>query len=250
MSIASSGPGFLLPYRVDEAPLAMALDDAMLELAQEGVATLRTYGWSGPNLTLGYFQKSQVRFDLGHQNLPWARRSTGGEALLHHHEWTYAFALPAEHPLSRTDPAHLTRLIHGALSLWLRESGIPARLHEGTDSWQDHSGLCFQHWSPGDLLLGPSKIMGSAQRRRKGTLLQHGGLLYRQSPAEKRLQGIEDLSQNGPGLSDWANQMAGVLAKALDGDWSPGEESLVTNWLGKGFRLKANHESQGWLEKR
>ena len=54
--------------------------------------------------------------------------------------------------------------------------------------------LCFQRRSRGDLLVGSAKVLGSAQRRRRGAVLQHGGLLLSQSSAAPELPGIEQLA--------------------------------------------------------
>jgi len=53
--------------------------------------------------------------------------------------------------------------------------------------------LCFQRRSPGDVVLGAAKIAGSAQRRRRGAVLQHGSVILGRSPAAPELPGIEDL---------------------------------------------------------
>ena len=73
----------------------MASDDTLLESAAAGVASLRFYGWREPTLSLGYFQPSApARAYPGLGGLAWVRRPTGGAALVHHHELTYALALP------------------------------------------------------------------------------------------------------------------------------------------------------------
>src|SRR5204863_1172395 len=73
----------------------MAADEVLLHAAAGGIASLRFYGWTRPTLSLGYFQPAAVRLnDPLLAPLPWVRRSTGGATLVHHHELTYAFALP------------------------------------------------------------------------------------------------------------------------------------------------------------
>jgi lipoate-protein ligase A len=54
--------------------------------------------------------------------------------------------------------------------------------------------LCFLRRAPGDVLVGPAKIAGSAQRRRRGAILQHGSLLLRRSEAAPEIAGLEDLA--------------------------------------------------------
>jgi lipoate-protein ligase A len=54
--------------------------------------------------------------------------------------------------------------------------------------------LCFQQFAEGDLLIGAAKIVGSAQRRQRGSLMQHGGILLAGSPATPLLPGVEELT--------------------------------------------------------
>jgi lipoate-protein ligase A len=77
----------------------MAADEALLESAVGGLAALRFYGWTEPTLSLGYFQPEAARLaDPLLAALPWVRRASGGAALVHHVEVTYALALPAGMP--------------------------------------------------------------------------------------------------------------------------------------------------------
>src|SRR4051812_24733304 len=87
----------LLPWRVADGAAHMAADEALLVSAAGGAASLRFYGWAAPTLSLGYFQPhapARARAELA--ALDWVRRPTGGLALVHHHEITYALALPPE----------------------------------------------------------------------------------------------------------------------------------------------------------
>src|SRR5205823_2015987 len=93
---AGTTPGLtvrLLPDGVGDGPTNMALDEALLATAVAGEASLRFYGWGEPTLSLGYFQPSAPARAM-FPGLPWLRRATGGAALVHHHELTYALALP------------------------------------------------------------------------------------------------------------------------------------------------------------
>lgn len=239
-----------LPDRRDPVVVAMAADDAMLALATQGIATLRIYSWTGPQLSLGYFQTESLRAAMGHSPpddiRPWARRSTGGEALLHHHEWTYAFALPPNHPLAGQTTS-LPKQIHSAIANGLQSLGYSATLHEGSDLYVDRSGLCFQHLTPGDLLVGGHKVMGSAQRKRKGAVLQHGGLLFKKSEVESRLPGLLDIEPgfalpDGEQLAQWISRVIGPFEQA--------PESLVANWAKEHQLSLSQHQSGDWLQKR
>ena len=128
IKIAGEVKGFdVLPYLVADGPANMALDEAMLEAAARGErACLRLYGWSEPTLSLGYFQPiAEARADPRWRGRPVVRRPTGGGAIWHHHELTYAIAVPPDSRPVRPNTA-LYRVVHGAIAALLTESGIPA----------------------------------------------------------------------------------------------------------------------------
>jgi lipoate-protein ligase A len=103
------------------------------------------------------------------------------------------------------------------------EWGLEARLHEACDAEipAREPFLCFQRRAAGDLVLGGHKIGGSAQRRRKGAVLQHGSILFERSPAAPELAGISDLA-NIPGLISHFNEpWLARLSVALGLDFQP-----------------------------
>ncbi|HEY3788329.1 MAG TPA: biotin/lipoate A/B protein ligase family protein [Urbifossiella sp.] len=188
----------LLPFAEADGATNMAADEAMLETASElGVASLRFYTWSEPTLSLGYFQPMSCR--AGAENplvpelraLPWLRRSTGGAAIVHHHELTYAFALPAG-KIWHSRESWICRF-HHLLRDILAEAGVAARAVECGEERKLGEVLCFLHQTPGDLLIDGSKVAGSAQRKRKGALLQHGSILLSRSEFARMLPGINDM---------------------------------------------------------
>jgi lipoyl(octanoyl) transferase len=182
----------LMPYTVADGPTNMATDEALLKTAPGNVPTLRFYGWSGPTVSLGYFQKESARHDdplLA--ALPVVRRPSGGAMLVHHHELTYALIVPAELRL-RHDL--WPRRMHAVIAAALAGLGIAARLFEAAGPNALESPLCFHHFAPGDVVVGPAKVVGSAQRRHHGALLQHGGILLGQSPYAPSLPGIRELT--------------------------------------------------------
>jgi lipoate-protein ligase A len=181
----------LLPFRVADGPTNMATDEALLCAALEGMATLRFYGWSQPTLSLGYFQSAQLRLaDPVLAQLPFVRRQSGGDILVHHHELTYALAMP---PAWRKYGPWLVRM-HKLIAAALRSLGIAVSLFEPAVPAGFEGPLCFQHFAGGDGLLGSRKVVGSAQRQRRGAVLQHGAILLRQSPYTPSLPGIRELA--------------------------------------------------------
>jgi lipoate-protein ligase A len=173
----------------------MAVDETLLALAaRDGGPILRFYGWSEPTLSLGYFQPYGDR--QGHppsRACPVVRRPSGGGAIVHDRELTYSFAVPVAHPLARP-PDALYRLFHETLAEALPppDGRPPAGLWTGP-AHAAGAFLCFERRAAGDLVCEAAKIAGSAQRRRRGALVQHGGVLLACSAAAPDLPGWEDL---------------------------------------------------------
>jgi lipoyl(octanoyl) transferase len=206
-------------------PWNMGVDEALLmDAVANGVATLRFYHWSEPTLSLGYFQRYADREQHAAScDCAVVRRQTGGGAILHDRELTYSLALPGDHALARNAAdlyANVHRAFIGALSAagpaespqtTLRIRGEDARPQASAEPF-----LCFQRQSAGDVILigesdelatvstpnsrlsGHWKVLGSAQRRHRGAILQHGSLLIDASPAALELPGLRNL--NGPDL--------------------------------------------------
>lgn len=174
----------------------MGIDEMLMERAAEhGIATLRFYEWSPATLSLGYFQNAADR--AGHvasASCDLVRRSSGGGAILHDRELTYSISLPTAHPLA-ADAETLYRRVHGLLLEVLAEFGVAAELNEhALVQIGGEPFLCFERRAVGDVVLKGFKICGSAQRRRRGAILQHGSILLARSAAAPELPGITELS--------------------------------------------------------
>lgn len=181
-----------LPFATADGPSNMAADEALLETAADhGLASLRFYTWTAPTLTLGYFQPATAREAVPRlAELPWVRRSTGGAAIVHHHELTYALALPCGRRWA--SPESWICRFHHLLRDVLAEFGVQSHAVVCGEEQKLGDVLCFLHQTPGDLLVGGSKVAGSAQRKWKGALLQHGSILLRRSEFAPTLPGIND----------------------------------------------------------
>ncbi len=198
----------------------MAVDEMLLESAAEsGTATLRLYEWSEPTLSLGYFQSVvDRRRHPPSLAVPLVRRASGGGAILHDRELTYSISLPNEHPLA-ADPETLYRTLHRSLIELLAEFGVVAELNpRSLVGLGGEPFLCFQRRSVGDLVIGEHKVCGSAQRRAKRAMLQHGSLLLARSAAAPELPGlceIADLRTNVDVLAGrWRARLADSFALA------------------------------------
>ena len=213
----------------------MAVDEALLESAiADGVATLRWYQWYEPTVSLGYFQKSaELANDALLSKLPFVRRLTGGGAILHDDELTYSVALPACQKMFE-QPEQLYDIIHQSIVFGLREMGFPVSFRGQTIKRADEPLLCFLRQDSHDLTLGGSKVLGSAQRRRRGAILQHGSLILRASSLATHLPGLADLCRlNVP--EDLESRLAFCVAKSLAESWIPG--SLTKSELEMAFQL-------------
>jgi len=169
---------------VNTGAMNMAIDEAVMVHCADGKVppTLRFYRWDPPTLTLGYFQKAAKTVDLERcteLGIDVVRRLTGGRAVLHDKELTYSLIMGKN---SREVPESVTqsyKILSKGLLLGLRYLGIPATMSKPARSngQMSTSGACFDALSSYELEVGGKKIVGSAQARRFGAILQHGSVM-------------------------------------------------------------------------
>jgi lipoyl(octanoyl) transferase len=158
----------------------MAVDQALLENAARLGPTLRLYRWRPACLSFGRNQQTLGRYDparLRARGLDVVRRPTGGLAVLHDAELTYAVAAPVA-DIGRPRAAYAA--ISAALVEGLRRLGVGARVVAAADGRApapDAAYPCFGEAAPGEIAAGAGKLVGSAQRAEHGCLLQHGSIL-------------------------------------------------------------------------
>jgi lipoate-protein ligase A len=201
----------------------MALDEALLEsAADEGVATLRLYGWSRPTLSLGYFQPHLERSShAASLTCAVVRRSSGGGAIVHDDELTYSLALPAQHRLA-VHHQSLYRLVHQALVDSLPPlPGNSLTLCSDLPRTGAKPFLCFLRRGGGDVLVDGVKFAGSAQRRMRGAILQHGSLLLGRSSHAPELPGWRELTGKPLSVSALTEAWVGRLEVQLEARWLP-----------------------------
>lgn len=159
----------------------MAIDEAIMNAVatRNSPPTLRFYAWSPPCLSLGYNQPiNDADLERIHDS-GWemVRRATGGRAILHTDELTYSLALPADHPLAEGDIVSSYRRISRALMAGLERLGLRARADQKQDNARHTGPVCFEVPSHYEITVsGGRKLIGSAQVRRRGGVLQHGSL--------------------------------------------------------------------------
>jgi len=216
-------------------PWNMAVDEALLDCAAaNGVAALRLYQWSDPTLSLGYFQPyAEFAAHAAASSVSAVRRLSGGGALLHDREITYSVCLPASHKLAhRTDD--LYEIVHDDIVAVLADLGISASLFRDAHRLVDpsHSDvknfaavepfLCFERLTGFDVVStsphgsSPCKIVGSAQRRRRGAVLQHGAILLEASPAAPQLRGVNDVGGSTVDAAELIDKLQRRLPPSLN----------------------------------
>jgi lipoyl(octanoyl) transferase len=228
----------LLPTSTAPGPVQMATDDNMLGDSP----ALRFYFWDRPTLSLGYFQPAaEAKARPGFESLALVRRATGGAAILHGDgDLTYALALPADKHF-HTGESWLCR-VHHAIQSALSNFGVRS---EGVVCGAEKKlgpVLCFLHQTPADILVGPHKVAGSAQRKNRGALLQHGTIRLRTSRFTPELPGIYELT----GKRIVPGELAASMAQQL---------SIAEGWKAQPAPLPApadaaKYESESWTHRR
>jgi lipoyl(octanoyl) transferase len=184
----------------------MAMDQALLDLAAgEGRAFLRLYRWEPAALSFGRNEPALRRYDraaIERRGLSTVRRPTGGRAVWHAEELTYAVAAPAD-TFGTLPEAY--RRIHETLAVALRSLGVPATLASPTARGSAlDAGACFASPAGGEVMVGGRKLVGSAQLRERGALLQHGSILLAGSQAA-----VADVTAGSPPI-DQSTTLAAV----------------------------------------
>jgi lipoate-protein ligase A len=179
----------------------MARDGALLAEVATGSSSpaLRIYGWRPPCLSLGRHQGTEaadLEFCRRH-GIDVVRRPTGGRAVLHHLELTYALAAPlGRGPIPRR-LQEAYRLICGALVRFCRRLGIDAELTPGEINLELPSPRstvpCFEAPAGGEVVVEGRKLIGSAMRSHQSAMIQHGAIL---------LDWDSELQAGAMGLSD------------------------------------------------
>lgn len=181
-------------------------------------AFFRTYGWTVPTLSLGYFQSiREAESDPRWRSVPIVRRPTGGGAIWHHHELTYCVALPKSHPLGGGS-RDLYAAVHGALAELLRAHGVAASRRGGQSSHkigESRGFLCFTDRDAEDIVAAGLKLVGSAQRRRSGAILQHGSMLLAGSDSTPELSGAREIASVSFDPRLWSLEVNEVVPRAL-----------------------------------
>lgn len=190
-----------------EGPRNMAVDEALMEDGRSGGVVLRFYRWDPPCLSLGRNEPARRRYDrraVEREGIDVVRRPTGGRAVFHHRELTYAVVAPAELWGGLRD---CYRRINRGLLRGLAELGAEADAADRgpEDGTPGPSGrACFRDPLPGEIVSAGRKLVGSAQWREEGALLQHGSVLLHDD------QGVVERIRRGEGAADASSSGRGA----------------------------------------
>jgi lipoate-protein ligase A len=156
----------------------MARDAALLALAATtGTSCLRLYQWEPFCLSFGRHEPAGRRYRrerIDELGIDCVRRPTGGRAVWHARELTYAVAAPLVAFGGLREAYHQ---IHEALGRALRRLGAQPLLAPASSVLPPHAGACFAAPVGGEVLLQGRKAVGSAQVRQGDAFLQHGSVL-------------------------------------------------------------------------
>jgi len=262
----------------------MAIDQALFEAVQQGAPpAIRFYRWNPACLSLGRNQVAVGFYDLeaaARRGIDIVRRPTGGRAVLHDRELTYAVAVPVG---VLGSPRETYVAVNRALVAGLSRLGLPAAVAGETARPAPAAGAgaqdgvlafpapgsaaalewmapCFQEAAPGEVTVGGRKVVGSAQRREGPALLQHGSILLEGEQAV-----LLELVRGGPPpppphgtigallgrVPEWAELLSALVAgfeSALGITFTP--VTLSAAERDRAEELEAHFRSAAWTWRR
>lgn len=216
----------------------MALDQALVLSVGSGASLpiIRFFGWDPPAVSLGYNQKimdldaeacRRAGFDI-------VRRPTGGRAVIHQDEFTYSVIAPEDDPvIGGTIMEAYARIAQGLLA-GLKILGVDAEMvrSEAPDVPAAASALCFAAAGRYEITAGGKKLVGSAQRRMNGVILQQGSLLmncgqehkfFSRDPREVRAGTLREILGRAPAFDEVATAMEHGFRRSWGIELAPGE---------------------------
>ncbi len=241
----------------------MAIDEAILEAHLNSLVppTLRLYQFSPPAVSLGYAQiiEDKVCSRILGAGFDIVRRPTGGRAVLHCGDLTYAFicsskgALISEYILVSESIAAAYKQICQALIIFLESLGIEVAFGNSKNTYREKID-CFSATTIGDLQYKGNKIIGSAQLRRKHAVLQHGSITLNQPQTLMRElindsldntnihhANLYEIAKFEPSISSLEREIVKGFQKAFDCRFLPRELTTYEQSLARKIHSKYKH---------
>jgi len=177
-----------MEWRFINSPMAdgcinMAIDEAIMDCYSEGERkpTLRIYGWNPPAVSIGYFQTVEKAVNVQackEFGIDIVRRLTGGRAVLHEHEITYSIIIEENYPQLPKSIVESYKFLCRGILQGLKLAGADVSLESGRKNLREVSTqACFDSPSTYEIVCEGKKLVGSAQVRKNGIILQHGSIL-------------------------------------------------------------------------
>ncbi len=255
----------------------MALDESLLGLGAVGRVAIRFYGWEPPCLSLGRNQptgdtvagRRRSEYELG---VDIVRRPTAGRSVYHGPELTYAVVAPDR---LWSGPRAIYRRIHAVLSAALFSFGVHTDRSSEPEETEARSvelevrpgppagdividaRECFVATAPGEITVGGRKLVGSAQWRHAGAVLQHGSILLRDEQGKAVLDGgaatgaaigLAEILGETPDLELLGDAVAAALAGELGVPLEPGPPPDEV--LERASKLEDKYRSPEWTWRR
>lgn len=241
----------------------MARDHALARKLGSGTGVLRIYEWSRPTISFGRNEPARGLYDTGaagREGVSFVRRPTGGRAVLHDRELTYAVAAPAR---AWDGLRGAYRIINEGLVAGLRDLGVGARLAGSAGDREPSlaAGPCFRTPAEGEIVVAGRKLVGSAQARIGRALLQHGSILL--AGSQGRLARIGPEPPDGdeapattlssilgevPDRASLLDALVEGLAGALGGSWRRAELTGAERAAAR--ELRRRYTSTEWTWRR
>lgn len=244
----------------------MARDDALARTIGPGEGVVRFYRWRRPTLSFGRNEPATRLYrpeaELRGEGLDLVRRPTGGRAVLHDRELTYAVVVPID---ALGPPRRAYHRINAALVTGLRRLGAGVELSTSEGVAPLDSGPCFQEPAEGEVVLDGRKLVGSAQVRIGRVLLQHGSILLANDQGRLLRMRRVEASESGPvpdapstltealdvlpAISDLVDALVDGCATTFGGDWrtAPGFGSFPDDLL---TERRRHYASTSWTWRR
>lgn len=244
-------PLFVLRDPALDGPTNMARDEHLLYSEVYRPAAVRIYSWSPPTISLGCFQRYGWLAELPAElrELSVVRRPTGGGAILHDREVTYCLVIDDSLPLARRPPVALYRLVHALWRDALSLDGLHSELAPDSLPFASpRSGpfFCFEKPGRTDLIISADKLLGSAQRRIPGRVLQHGSLLLGRRYAAHPGADLGDPQPER--VAVWIGSFLAELARRLS--LEPRRGQWMSEQLADVEARRHRYASEAWTRRR
>lgn len=237
----------------------MALDQALAECLDGDQAVLRFYGWVRPTISFGRNERAQGLYSLTRARelgVDFVRRPTGGRAVLHEREVTYSVVAPLR---ALGGPRDAYARINHAIAVGLEGLGASVELSRGGAVLPLDAGPCFQSPADGEVTVGGRKLVGSAQARVDGAMLQHGSIIL--SGDQALLEELTTRKVVSPRPATLRELVAGVGAEEVSfAVASAMRDALGGEWIDAGYRSlemerarelqSARYAQQSWTWRR